>query len=172
MSEKIGYRVATKADYLGFFRELQDRCGDEYSHISVTGHFGVDGIEHSRSGYEQKWWHQQKNITLLHRKIARRFTNDRDWHERPGSMKAFIVPEVQQNLHWHGVISLPFNVTDEDRIRIGEFGNEQWKKLYKKGHFHVDEVRDDGWDEYMMKKQGYGDIIANCFIVLPPSKRK
>ena len=92
-------------------------------------------------------------------------------------MKVLIVPEIQQTLHLHGIISLPTEMSEFQLLSFDHFANDEWKKIYNKGSFLIKEkapiVRDGivyTWEEYITKSVGYGDIFANNVVLLPFNK--
>ena len=169
MNKVSEFRKPTREDYLKWFNQMEGDCGSSYSHFAITGHFGVNGIDYTRTGYEKKWWSHKNDMVKFFRMMARKMTDNRDWGKirRENEMKVLVLPEVQENLHLHGILSLPIELNEFKFLQMKTVGNTLWKSIYSKGHFDIRELKDEGWSSYITKKFGYGDIIEENYLILP-----
>ena len=158
-----------RKDYIQLMRHFMDFYGDGYSHLAITGHFGGGGVEFTNRTNENIWQKHQKDVRTFFRKVTRKFNKDRDWRRREGTMGVLLYPEIQQNLHFHGVLAMPRTLTDMQLWRLNSFCDFQWERFFRKGHFNIDEMYSGGWAGYTTKKCTVTPFLKNNFELLPPA---
>lgn len=156
-----------RSDLIDFMNFCIERCGEGFYHYAITGHFGGGDVAFSNRQNVKQWESHQRNVNIFFRKIARKYTKDRNWRERDNSMKVLLYPEVQAHLHFHGVLSMPRELNEFQLLSLRVFCGKEWKKAFRKGHFNVDERCDSGWGGYSTKKAEYSPLLAENFVLLP-----
>lgn len=169
----------TRSDYINWLNDLVGSYGSEYHHYAFSGHFGGSSNEYNKDGYEKRWLNEEREFRRFFSILSRKYTGIKKWgtSSRHREMKVLIVPEIQQSLHLHGILSLPAEMNEFNILAFDHFANKEWKKIYNKGSFLIKEkepiVRDGivyTWEEYITKRVGYGDIFANNIALLPFNK--
>lgn len=182
------------------FNQLTESYGSDYHHYGITGHFGGRSNNYSKEGihnsklqssntqmfdykskeqYTDKWWDEEKKLRRFFSILSREYTGIRNWGKssRHLEMKVICIPEIQQTLHLHGILSIPKEMNDFQILAFNNFANKEWRKIYVKGSFLITKktpiIRNDNiytWEEYITKKIGYGDIVNGNIIHLPFKK--
>lgn len=149
-------------------RVMRD-CGENYTHYAITGHFGDSSTITTKRGYENKWIRHEKQIRFTFNQISRQLTGIRRWGKssRNRELKVFVIPEIQHNLHLHGIMSLPIEDTEMSFLKVNVVGENAWYRAFGNRSFYAERLKDDGWMDYSMKTVGYGDIVSENFIILP-----
>lgn len=164
------YRKPTKEDYIKMIGESIERCGPEYNHYTVTGHFGKrNGEATSLEKYLKRWESYEKGLRYVFGVISREFTGIRKWgiSSREREMKVFLIPEIQGDLHFHGILSIPMKDSPIGHLKLEGIGKMAWAKMFDNQSFHIQPLEDNGWNGYSVKKLGHGDLIEDKYMVLP-----
>lgn len=174
MNNKEKYEKPTREDYISFFNRLINEKNG-YVHFTITGIFDRSALEHNKNMYRNKWWAYQKYIRTFFRIIARKVSNNRDWGKIYGEseMKVIIIPEIQDVLHLHGVMSIhKSHLTGINYDTLREWLKQLWDNFFSMGSFDIGLFDNDGWFRYITKRLDYGDSIFEEFMILPPFVKK
>jgi len=177
--------------YIQWIRDFQTELGTDYISYAVTGHFGdyrtdwssegqknergMRGVRFpyqwsSRQQSQKEWNREEKRFRRVFNQISDEWNISK--HKR---METFIIPEIQETLHLHGVLCVPKVLTEQD-IRLA---NELWRKTYTRGTLDIRtkavksiDGRQYSWEEYITKKVtgNPDDFIHGNAVILPFKK--
>ncbi|NQU46516.1 MAG: hypothetical protein HQ516_05665 [Chlorobium sp.] len=178
-------------DYIKWIQDFQQQLGNDYTSYAITGHFGdyrtdwshegeknergMRGVRFpyqwvSRQQYQNEWNKEEPHFRRVFNQISDKWNISK--HKR---MQTFIIPEIQETLHLHGILCVPKVLTEMEIL----LANELWRKTYSRGTLDIRpneltyiEGFEYTWEEYITKKVtgSPNDIIHGNVVILPFKK--
>jgi len=177
--------------YIEWLKDFQQQLGNDYTSYAITGHFGDYRTDWSPEGKknergmrgvrfpyqwvsiqksQNEWSNQERHFRKVFNQISDEWKISK--HKR---MHTFIIPEIQETLHLHGILCVPKVLTKQDI----EVANNLWRDTYNRGTLDIQvktlryiDGREYTWEEYITKnvKGEPEDFIHGNVVILPFKK--